>query len=326
MNKDSLFLIGIANTKFKLLEITSPKTINEVIEWYGKDSYFETAFEIASDFNIDNVLMMNIDSWDDLKQIDDILKQYEFTYLVPLGLKITDYFSDKFNNNNKIYYSQYLLWMTQKTDTTIIMTGDHASAYENLTSFLDDMNKDIKQIKYRFSNLPGSNFIYVANNSQRNHMADVTLSCVMLSTPIEEYPSSNKIGPVVFDIDKADIINEIVYFKENLLTGYTIENLLNFSTGKIMKLVPVARIIKFISKDLPKYEDYIGQKYSEYKTLKIRESLNNYLNDIVDKYIYKFEIISITPIKNRDNSVTIILKFVIWPKFTTEKYIMETKI
>ncbi len=207
----------------------------------------------------------------------------------------------------------------------MILTGNHASKYEDLDAFLDAETKRINNSEYRFKNLKKHNLIYVANMLTNTLYANAVLATILAQTDYGEYPNSSLLEKPIFDIDYSDMLaSRIVYFKDNKLTGETIENLVSFSDSYILRLVPVYKIIKYFYFHRANLDKFVGKAYTEYRKLKIQEELYKFLDSLLDWIIYKYELISITTEQTEFGSVDIILRYDIWPKFTTEKYTIET--
>lgn len=322
MNGDNILLIGIDNSKANLKQIYTTDNISKIIDLYGDNSIFISPFNILKNqFDAENIYIMNLDSWDDLKNDEEIFSQYDFTYIVPLDLRLSDSYDDIFENK-RFYYSQLLVWMTEGTNSTVIITGIHASLYNNLTEYLDHEKEEVNTIKNIISNLRKNNLVYVANNLANYENANVVLTGMLLND-ISEYPDYDFIGDAVFDIDYCDVNFDLVFFKNNFLRPTTVENLKNFEYITFIKSVLVDRIIKYVRRNWPEMNNFIGTSFSDYKMIKITELTKEYLEELVDWIIYEYNIISVTSIQNTDSTVSIHINLEIWPKFTTEKYTME---
>lgn len=322
MNGDNILLIGIDNTKVNLKQIYSTNKASELMDLYGTESIFIEPFNILKNqFEAEEIYIMNLDSWDDLKEDEEIFSQYDFTYIVPLDLRLTDSYDDIFESR-RYYYSQLLVWMTERTNSTVIITGIHARYYNTLTEYLNHEKDEVSTIKNMISNLRKNNLIYVANNLADYNNANVVLSGMLLND-ISEYPDYDFIGQAVFDIDYCDVDFDLVFFKNNFLRTTTVENLKNFDEITFIKSVTVDRIIKYIRRHWPEMNDFIGTAFSDYKMIKITERTKEYLKTLMDWIIYDFNIISVTSVQNPDSTVGIHINLEVWPKFTTEKYTME---
>lgn len=326
MLENSILLVGLGTNKFKLNEIVETTDLDYIKNNFGADSCFFKASVLAEKFGQNHDLyILNLDTWEDIKYQEEILLDLNFDYIVPLDLYIDDSYYDRYYQK-KLTYSQLILLLLHKTVTTMILTGPHAKDYENLDAFLNSEAERLNNVEYRFDNLRKNGMIYVANILANYTYANVILATMLANTDYGEYPSSSILESPVFDIDYSDVSNRMVYFKNNYLTGTTVENLVNFDKNYITRLVPVYKIIKYFYFHRADLDKFIGQAYTEYRKLKIQEELFKFLDSLVGWIIYKYELISITVVSNEYGSVDILLKYNIWPKFTTEKYTIETSL
>ena len=326
MLENSILLVGLGTNKFKLNEIVETTDLDYIKNNFGADSCFFKASVLAEKFGQNHDLyILNLDTWEDIKYQEEILLDLNFDYIVPLDLYIDDSYYDRYYQK-KLTYSQLILLLLHKTVTTMVLTGPHAKDYENLDAFLGSEAERLNNVEYRFDNLRKNGMIYVANILANYTYANVILATMLANTDYGEYPSSSILESPVFDIDYSDVSNRMVYFKSNYLTGTTVENLVNFDKNYITRLVPVYKIIKYFYFHRADLDKFIGIAYTEYRKLKIQEELFKFLDSLVGWIIYKYELISITVVSNEYGSVDILLKYNIWPKFTTEKYTIETSL
>lgn len=326
MLENSILLVGLGTNKFKLNEIVETTDLDYIKNNFGADSCFFKASVLAEKFGQNHDLyILNLDTWEDIKYQEEILLDLNFDYIVPLDLYIDDSYYDRYYQK-KLTYSQLILLLLHKTVTTMVLTGPHAKDYENLDAFLNSETERLDNVEYRFDNLRKNGMIYVANILANYTYANVILATMLANTDYGEYPSSSILESPVFDIDYSDVSNRMVYFKSNYLIGTTVENLVNFDKNYITRLVPVYKIIKYFYFHRADLDKFIGLAYTEYRKLKIQEELFKFLDSLVGWIIYKYELISITVVSNEYGSVDILLKYNIWPKFTTEKYTIETSL
>lgn len=326
MLENSILLVGLGTNKFELNEIVETTDLDYIKNNFGADSCFFKASVLAEKFGQNHDLyILNLDTWEDIKYQEEILLDLNFDYIVPLDLYIDDSYYDRYYQK-KLTYSQLILLLLHKTVTTMVLTGPHAKDYENLDAFLNSETERLDNVEYRFDNLRKNGMIYVANILANYTYANVILATMLANTDYGEYPSSSILESPVFDIDYSDVSNRMVYFKSNYLTGTTVENLVNFDKNYITRLIPVYKIIKYFYFHRADLDKFIGLAYTEYRKLKIQEELFKFLDSLVGWIIYKYELISITVVSNEYGSVDILLKYNIWPKFTTEKYTIETSL
>ena len=323
MLEGAILLIGIGPNHYKVNEIVeiNSNNLTSVANAFGAQSCFYRAAREIYTLSSPNVYILNLDTWEDLKNHQEELNDLMFDYICPLDLYLDDSYYDEYYQKT-LFYSQLLLLLIHRTISTVIMTGRHATGFEDLDSFLEEENTRINRAEIRFSNLNKKNIIYIANNLSSYSYANAVLASVLSNTDYAEYPAAN-FGPAYFDIDYSDVKNQLAYFKNNTITGTTIENLVNFDNDYILRLVPVYKIIKYFYFHKPDQDKFIGKTYTDYRKLKIQEETENFLNNLVDWIIYKYRILSITDISNKDGSVDVLLRYEIWPKFTTESYKVE---
>ena len=323
MLESEILLLGIGSNKYKINEIFETDSLADIKKYYGEDSCFYDAYKTMIDFDHEKVYIANLETWEDLQNISSQLVDYNFDYICPLDLYLDDEYYDDIRQKN-LYHSQMLLFYLTRNISTVIMTGKYAGAYEDLSSFLDDENLRIQKANAVFSTLRKENMVYVANNLLGYRRANVILACLLANADYAEYPGSNKLGSTIFDIDFSDVKNQLVFFKNNHLTGTTVENLVNFSDDNKKKLVTINKIMKYFHYHSPEqHEQFIGKTFTEYRRMKIEESLDDFLKNLVNWIIYKYQIISVTAMTSKDGTAEVYLKYDIWPKYSTERYRLE---
>lgn len=322
MTGDTILLIGLDVTKQNESQIKEPARLKEVEDWYGAESIFLEPYRILTEtFGAESISIMNLDAWDDLKEDPELFEQYNFTYILPICLRLSDSYDDLFENK-QYFYSQLLTWMTDNADSIVILSGIHASNYNTLTEYLDHEKEELEEVQPYFFNLQRQNCIYVSNNLRNWKHANVILAGLLLGD-IGEYPDSDVIGPAWFDMDASDLDYDLVWFQNHFLRDTTVENLKNFASDSFIKNIMVDRILRYIRKHWPDMNQYIGTAFTEYKAMKIAEEAQQYLQSLKDWIIYDFTILSVTSIQNPDSTIGIHIHYEIWPKFTTERYVDE---
>lgn len=326
MLEKEILLIGIGDSKKKLNEILETNDISEIQDIYGEESCFVKAALIMRAGGINKYNILNLDAWENLVNCRELLDDYRFDYIAPLEMTIDEKYFDEYYGK-ELCYGQLLALLCHNTISTIIFTGKHASIYEDMDAFLKDENDRLNRCMHRFSNLTKENIIYVANNLSNVVYANVATATMLVKADYDEYPVVHTIyGPAIFDIYYSDVKSKLVYFRNNHLTGTTIENLVNFSTNKVSGLVPVHKIIKYFFYHKPAHEQFIGKAFTEYRKMRIQEELIIFLESLKNWIIYDYEIDSITAVSSETGSVDVILRYNIWPKFTTEKYMLEVSL
>jgi len=322
MTGDTILLIGIDTHKISLGEVQDYTRRQSLIDTYGEDSIFIEPFSILQDkFNAENISVLNLDSWDDLKEEEELFNQHIFTYIIPLGLRLSDSYDNIFEQKRYLY-AQLLVWMTDGVPSTVIMTGLHASSFNTLTEYLTYEKEEINATNGYFYNLQKNNLIYVSNGLQNYTQANVILAGMLLND-LGDYPLPDSIGNAYWDMDYCDVDMDLVWFRNNYLRPTTVENLKNFAGDLFIKTVMVDRIIKWLKRNWPDMNDYIGTAFTDYKLVKIVEQSEEYLKSFVDWIIYDYKIISVDTEQYADSSIGIHIHYEIWPKFTTEKYVDE---
>lgn len=322
MLEHAILFVGLGANKYKLDEITQISTLFMVENCYGKQSCFYKAAKNALTFSSKDMYFLNLDSWERIKSHAQEIADLDIDYLIPLNLYLDETYYDDFYDKT-ISFTQLILSILSNTVTTVIMTGKHASNYEDLDSFLNEENRRIENVRPELVNVNKENLIYVANNLKGIDFANALLSSLLIETDYGEYPRSSSLPEAEFEIDFSDVDNELAYFKNNHLIETTVENLVNFSLNVTTKPVTVKRILKYFHYHRPDSSKYIGQAYTEYKKVLITEELDTFLSKLVGWLIYKYDIYSVSDVSYEPGSVDIVLKYDIWPKFTTEKITLE---
>ena len=316
---DSILLIGIGEKKVGLDTVIRYERAHDIENAFGIDSFFYQAWNLLTrEFGAEIIYILNLDAWDDLKNQDELFQQEDFTYVVPIGLYLTDGYNDLFTGK-RYYYSQLLAWMCHRSLTTVIMTGQHATGFTTLTEYLTHEKKELDTVKSAFYNLKKNNVLYVANCLYAYPYANVVLTGMLLGD-VGEYPSYDRLYGACFDIDWCDVDFDLVFFRNNYLTGTSVENLMNFEPAEsFIKPVTVDRICKYIARNWPDMDGYIGTVFTQYKMTKIYELVNAYLGSLKNWILYDYSIDGISSVQNPDTTVSIHITYTLWPHFTTEK-------
>ena len=325
INKHSnMLIIGKATTSYSYKTITYQNDYDFVLKNYG-DSDLTEAFKIAQDNLVEDIFLLNIQDNYDLFDVVEDLKQHDFTYIVLINTFISDFYYDSYNYNKKTYYIEYLLKeIKNSNDSIFILTDKHASLYEDQEAFLKDMNLISNNINENISTyINKENLIFVANNLIDYKMSNVILAAALCTTDISLYPTSN-FGDAIYLIDQYCDTFNFAYFKGHISIPTTVENLLNFSDLGPEKIVSIQRIIKMIKREMS-FNEFCGRLYNEYQKLLIYRKIENYLRQLVDYVIYRYDITSINPYKDPKNPCTVIVVCTIdvWIKNCLEKCSIE---
>ena len=322
MTGDTILLIGIDKKKINLGQVYEANKYAELINIYGENSIFNEPFQILKNrFNAENISVLNLDSWDDLKEEEELFRQQYYTYVLTLDLRLSDSYDNLFQNKRYLY-SQLLVWMTGRSPSTVIMTGLHASLFNTLTEYLKYEQKEVDSTDGYFYNLQKNNLIYVSNGLRDYQNANVILAGLLLND-ISKYPEQEDIAPAYWDMDYCDVNFDLVWFRNHDLRPMTIENLKNFSDNIILKSVFIDRIVKWLRRNWPDMNDYIGTAFTDYKLVNIIEQSEEYLKSLIGWILYDYKILSATTEQYPDSSVGIHIRYEISPIFTTEKIVDE---
>lgn len=320
---ESILVIGEGTTDYKVNIINEIRSLKE-IEKYGLDSQLYEAYDCASVFKATThfyVLNMRYDT--DYPEIIESLIQSDFTYIVPINIR----FSDKIyieSEQKKIPYAEFLLKNIKDSNlSTIIMTDNHASLYNDIDQYINDMEAKINLFKDLSIgiNTYGRNLVFIANNLVDYSFANVVAACMLKSSPYKDYPLQD-CGEAVFDIDKHDVRSkEFAFFKYNIKRSATIENFNNFSTLNDQdKYVPINRVIKYIQRYLD-LSEFCGKTYNEYLKVLIVDKLDALLSALVNYAITDYNIISCEFINDTHTKTIIVLNEIsITPINSIEKY------
>lgn len=290
----TMLIIGSDANRFNVNTISYYDSLEKAKMEYG-DSDLTKAFEVAQEIGAPHVFLLNMKNQIDYVDLIDVLKQYDFAYIVPINIYISDYFLDAGKNNKRTYYAvDYMNRASYHNNSTIIFTDQHASLYEDIDTFLEDMKVKVDEI---YDSVPlhakSNNIAFVANNLERYPMSNVVLASALCSSEPGIYPSIKKTR-AVFDIDSFDIDNyEIIYFKNNVSLEVTIENLVNFNKeAMLLKSIFVDRIVKYILRTLDMSELH-GKLYRAYHKVQAQRMLENYFEAIKGRMIREYTIDSI---------------------------------
>lgn len=319
-HKNMLILAEAAND-YRLNEIVYYDAVETVKSLYGQSDLYE-AFKAAKDIGAPHVFLANINSKEDYIDMIDVIQHYDFTYIVPIGVKFSDSFYNPDLERPMTYSELYAEHIGQTCSSIILMTDHHANLYEDVDHFLDDMGikidtfKSVAQRALQYGRCIG----FVANNLADYKYANVAVAASLCATVLSSYPTYD-FGDAVFDIDDFDIGGrELIYFKNNLLTTTSIENLKNFRMDlDAAKLINVDRVIRFIERELD-LSDYRGKFYTEYVKLKIYNLLTEFFEGIMNDAIRSYQITSVEFVRTSPSAGTIVNTFSIAPINSLEEF------
>ena len=328
VNKHSnMLIIGRGATNKGRKQIVYAEKYNDVVKTFG-DSDLTESFKIAKQLGAPYVFLMNCRQTYDYFDIITSLKASDFTYIVPVSLLISDEFDDPVTER-RISYIEYLLEQIGSINESVfVVTDQPASLYENVDSFIEDMNSKAETFRNkRKSPAIRENIIFTVNNLVKHNFANVALAAALCSTPVSQYPEAD-FGEAYFLLDQWEDIGNWAYFQNHTLKNTSIENLLNFEiAGNPLKIVFVSRIVKMIKRELD-FSEFVGKRYSEYQRLSIRTKLERYLDSLMHSVLQEYAITATKPYKHKNEpmAIDIINVFDIWPVNCLEKVTISNKV
>ena len=338
----SILLTGVGTTNQHLKDIVKPDSYEETLEVFGQ-SNLSDAYRLLEAMGAEHIYVMNLEKIYDIVSASEMIAEQHFAYVVPL-FYASEYFYDVLSKGKKTYYVQYLLRKLYKNpanETVILATDTKANLYEDLDSFLSDMDLAIRRITANAtSNENYCNLVFVANMLNNIQYANVYLAGMIVNSNIDEYPYFNYGESSVMDIyddispdfwlDKEDISNELVYFKKHMDSSITVENLLNLyrpENKSIIKIFFILRLLKYISNEMD-FSELIGKTYREYYRTRAEEIVVAFLNSIKGHYIIDYKLDKVYPKENQKHkgTVDLFVKYRVLPVNCTEWYTVEKKV
>lgn len=329
--QNNILLIGIGETNKYLMDIVRPESVAEVKEVFGNCDLVKS-YELLANMGATDIYVMNIEKKHDYLNASIFLQPYDFTYIVPIDIFLSDTFYDPMKNGKKTYYLQYMLeQFYERNESVIIATDKHASLYETIDDFLSAMNKvnnDFKSAK--IMNCKYENIIFVANNITAINNSNAYLAGMLETSSIDCYPAyaNTASTSVVFNIDRADVSTEMAYFKKHMDNSITVENLLNLDIDiSPIKIVFIFRILKYIFRDMD-FSDFFGEFYSEYQQKQIEKKAEYYMSSYLGYILTDYSIDDIYAVESTTHpgTVDVYLKYTVQPIGCTEQYVVVKKI
>lgn len=333
-NEMSIVLLGPADTMNEKCNIINPMSLNNAIILYGEDSdlaqAYKQAYAITGTLNIFTVNCQTVSDY--INIIDDLI-QYDFTFIVPIGIYLSDTFYDPSTQRTRSFVFYYLEALKNVNSlATLIMTDKHAELYEDIDDYLTKMKKVLNTIKRRTSFMSlltnyGSNLLITLNMLKDIKYSNVILSALLASCDLPNYPKSINYTPV-YDLDINDLtgLSDFIYFKYNYMTESTsIENLVNCRTTRdIYKNAMIDMIIKKVIKVID-LNEYKGKLYNAYTKLQISNKITNVLKPYINKLFKSYELINIGFVKTGPSFGYIYIELSIIPFGSIEelKVVME---
>lgn len=320
----AVLLAGFAKSNRHLYDIVQPEYFEEVREEFG-DCELTKAFEYLCSDDMSDVFLMNVENLHGYMKAAQLIREYDFAYVVPLDLMLSDSFYDPTQNGRKTYYAQYLAQQKAQNIHSLYLINDaHASLYEDIDAFLEDMKQKRNSFKNNLlSNSPYDDIIFVANNIESLEWSNVELAKMIRNTTPSIYPRSSDNPTAVFDIDFTDSVGDMAYFKYHMDGTLTVENLLTlYPYEEPLKVFTIYRICLYIGRELD-FSEHIGVKYTPYRKKMAQQIVEEYLTSIKGKLITDYEIASVYAVLDEyhPGTVKIILKYKISPIGFDERFI-----
>ena len=327
---NSLLIIGKASNNNLSEEIVKAKNIDEIYKTFG-DSELSNAAEYAINLGLTEVYLYNTYETENYLTIADKFIHYEFSYIVPIGIYLSDTFYNPITKTTMLYADFYLSSLSENTCSTIIMTDKHAELFENLDHFLMEMEDLVDKVKSQYKlntvNTNSSsnnankwtNLIFVSNMLSNVEYSNIRLACELVKCTPGAYPS-NISETAVYDYDSFDFTqNDMCYFKNNILSyDCSIENLLNMRVVKdAYKSVIVDMIIKYIRRNLD-LSKYSGGFFTKYTKVQINNDIKSFMNKLSGVMIKNYTIKSIDFVLTGPNVGNVLIETEITPRGTFE--------
>lgn len=317
----NMLIIGAGDTTYamnKIMYYDSPEIVEKL---YGV-SELSIAFKRAKQIGAPHVFLINAKRKTDYIEIVNTIKYYDFTYIVPLGVSFSETFYNSIASRQMTFSEFYLESIGDYNKSLLLMTDSHASLYEDIDHFLNDMFSKIKQFKGNaFKSLRnGRNICLVANNLIDDKFSNLVLASVLCSSNLASYPEYS-FGEAIFDIDDFDVYNnELIYFKNNHLKNTTVENLKNFRIEKdAAKIITIDKVIKYIERELD-FSEYKGKQFSEYIRMQFYKQLSKFLRNITGIAIRGYSVNSVSFTKTSPGVGMVVNDFTIIPINSTEDF------
>lgn len=324
----SILLLGKAATNTKAGEIIKPKSVDDFIQIFDNNSDLYDAYQQSYSLGVRNLFVVNCFNDSDYLRIFDQLIHYNFTYIVPINLFLSDMFYDPLIGEKR-YYADFFIQTLFSVEslTTIIMTERHANLYADIDDFIYSMSDMVTNYRDHYSenrkpillNECGNNLIFTLNNLEDIEHANIILASQLCLSHISEYPTGI-FKNVTFDIDSIDMVNtDMSYYKYNDLSGVTnIDNLVNMRYSKdIYKNVLIDEVIKEIVRQM-NLDEFKGKFYNIYVKMQIESRINFICNKLKGSIYKDYEVKNVGFINLDETSGYIYVELSIIPYGTLE--------
>lgn len=323
--KNNILLLGKADTYKEQLNVINPRGISNASTLYGSDSELCKAYaqclSITKEYNIFTV---NCKTYLDFINIMDSVLHYNFSYVVPMGIKFDDTFFNEKSNKYE-YYIDYFMYLIEEYQcyTTIIMTGNHAKDYYDIDDFLEYNSTMLNDYyahtakdndNYSLYQKNGSDIIFIINNLTDVQYANAILAAQLSIEDYTAYPVEVEFE-TYYDIDRSDVNNaSYTYHKFNYLTNKSsIENLINMRLYEdVYKNALIDTMIKSVFRILD-FDKYRGRLYNAYIKLQIQKTAKAILDDLKGRYFKNYEIKNIGFVKTESTAGYIYIELLVMP-------------
>lgn len=322
----NLLIIGRASSFFGLREINYATKYDDVLEHYGEDSPLMEAYKTAYNEGVKDIFLLNVHQKSDYFEIIDLIKQNDFSYIVFSDLFLSDTFQDSLHMHLTHSFFAYLLGsMGRDTESVFVVTDKHASLFEDIDSFMNHMDYEVRLFKKRCAPIANlENIIVVANNLKQTTQASVLLASKLCTTSARDYPSGFS-GEAIYHINKYDRPGNYAYFKNHPDGKVTIENLINCLPGGPEKIVSISRILKFIKRTL-NLDNFKGSLFNAYVKVQIEKQIDEYLSKLKGDLIHSYKISDTQAFRGTFGVVDVVCKYEVLPINCIEKCSLEKRI
>lgn len=323
-----ILLLGKASSSLRARDILSPKSKEDALSIYGESELYD-AYCLLWELGVKKIYTSNCYAESDYIRLIDKLIHYDFDYLVPIGIYLSDKFYNPIDDIDEYYVSYFLKQFSSVNSlTTILMTERHASLYEDFDSYLSSMsNIELDFVasygfeKTSFLEEFGNNLNFVYNNLEDIPYSNVVLGALYCRRNYAEYFSSLKNISTVYDIDNIDIKGlRAMFFRFNYYTNnISIENALNFkTTNDIYANALIDDVIKRTIREVD-LSEYKGKLFSPYVSIQIKNDITKKLNELKGKLFKKFSVQKVLFKKTDVTAGYIIANYSIVPYGTLEE-------
>jgi hypothetical protein len=323
--KNNILLLGKADTYEQRCAVINPRGKKNASELYGEDSELYKSYAACIDITGEyNVFTVNCRTYLDFLTVMESVLHYNFSYVVPMGIKLEDTF---FNTSSQQYeyYIDYFLYLieTYQSITTIIMTNNHSKDYETIDRYLKYCNKAMNEYRkhvaidndnFLLLEKNGSDLIYILNNLENIPYANAVLAAQLSNENYTMYPR-NVSFKTYYDIDKNDIGSQsYCYHKYNYLLGSTsIDNLINLRLiDDVYKNALIDTMIKTVLRKL-NLDKFKGRLYYAYIKLQIQNALEVELDSMLGLYFKDYKINNVGFVKTEITSGYIYIELSVMP-------------